>query len=226
MAWLLKRDGMALQPEQRRGAKTVFREVDPRVDPAHAPLTQEQLVALGEARLRFGRILRAAHAAHRAFVGLLLSGVITTLLAVWGGFHFWAFVMGAWMIVAGIIEYVGAERIRRLRKNALRILRMNQLLLGIMFILIGCWWMLEVKLGRQDASLRRMVGSLSGADMGISTARFMQLAHLCLYVAYGSIAAFGLIAQGGMFLYYTWRDQQLQAYLAETPEWIIGLESR
>ncbi len=217
---------MALQPEQHGSGNTISREVYPKVDPAHAPLTQEQLVALGEARLRFGRILRAAHAAHRAFVGLLLSGVITTLLAVWGGFHFWAFVMGAWMIVAGIIEYVGAERIRRLRKNVFRILRMNQLLLGIMFILIGCWWMLEVKLGWQDAPIRRMAGSLSGAGMGISTARFMQLAHLCLYVAYGSIAAFGLIAQGGMFLYYTWRDQQLQAYLDETPAWIIELESR
>ncbi len=191
---------------------------------------------LGQARLRIAPVLRAARAAHRAFVSLVFCGVITALLAVVSGLHFWALVMGLWMFAAGVIEYRGAEQIRRLRPKVFAKLRLNQLLLGAIFILIGGWWMLQLKLGfsghwidrgldQYKSTLLSGTATSGGArQVGGLTHLVREAMFLMLYVAYGSIVAFGLIVQGWMAWYYTHRGRQLRTYLDQTPSWIIDLQ--
>ena len=193
-----------------------------------APLTDDQLVELGEANMRLSRFHRAARAAHRAAVGLLIFGVLTAIpqFVPGAGFSFTASVMGVWMIVAGCVEYWGEQNILRLRSGVFKKLMMNQLLLGAMFIVISGWWMLGVAMSgnSQMAQLNHTLGPyLGGGSVNVS-GQIDETVKACLYVMYGSVGAFGLICQGSMAIYYARRERLLQAYLTETPEWIVKIQ--
>lgn len=193
-----------------------------------APLTEDQLVELGEANMRLRQFHRAARAAHRAAVGLLIFGVLTAIpqFVPGAGFSLSSSVMGLWMIVAGCVEYWGEQNILRLKPGVFRKLMANQLLLGAMFIVISGWWVLEVALSGSThmARLNHVLGPyLGGGSVNIS-GQIDQIAKAVLYVAYGSIGAFGLVCQGSMAIYYAHRERLLHAYLTETPEWIVQIQ--
>ncbi|MHB1769393.1 MAG: hypothetical protein ACYCUV_16255, partial [Phycisphaerae bacterium] len=101
------------------------------------PLSQEQLAQIGEARMNASQILRAAQIAHREFVGLILMGALTAMFSCYGGISISSLIMGLWMIVGGVIEHLGEQRIRRLDPDIFTTLSRNQLLLGIMFVVIS-----------------------------------------------------------------------------------------
>ena len=193
-----------------------------------APLSEDQLVELGEANMRLRQFHRAARAARRAAVGLLVFGVLTAVpqFVPGAGFSLSASIMGLWMIAAGCVEYWGEQNILRLKPGVFKKLMTNQLLLGAMFIVISGWWMLEVALrgNAETAQLNHVLGPYMGAGAGNASQQIDQLATLCLYVMYGSVGAFGLICQGSMAIYYARRERMLQAYLTETPEWIIQIQ--
>ena len=111
------------------------------------PLSQEQLAQIGEARMNASQILRAAQIAHREFVGLILMGALTAMFSCYGGISISSLIMGLWMIVGGVIEHLGEQRIRRLDPDVFTTLSRNQLLLGIMFVVISAWWMLTIAMG-------------------------------------------------------------------------------
>lgn len=185
------------------------------------PLSQEQMAQIGEARMNASQILRAAQIAHREFVGLVLMGVLTAMFACYGGISISSLIMGLWMIVGGVIEHLGEQRIRRLDPNVFTTLSRNQLLLGIMFVVISGWWMLTIAMG-SDKDLAATSGTLN--NLGIAAKQMMPMVKLMLYGAYASVGIFGIVWQGYLAWYYRRRHWQLMQYIQETPQWIIDMQ--
>jgi hypothetical protein len=185
------------------------------------PLSPEQLAQIGEARMNASQILRAALIAHREFVGLVLMGALTAMFACYGGISVSSLIMGLWMIVGGIIEHLGEQRIRRLDPDVFKILVRNQILLGIMFVVISAWWMLTVATG-SDKDLAGTGQTLN--NLGIAATQMMPLVKLMLYAAYGSVGVFGIFWQGYLAWYYSRRQKQLMEYIQETPKWILDMQ--
>ena len=185
------------------------------------PLSQEQMAQIGEARMNASQILRAAQIAHREFVGLVLMGVLTAMFACYGGISISSLIMGLWMIVGGVIEHLGEQRIRRLDPNVFTTLSRNQLFLGIMFVVISGWWMLTIAMG-SDKDLAATSGTLN--NLGIAAKQMMPMVKLLLYGAYASVGVFGIVWQGYLAWYYSRRQWQLMQYIQETPQWIIDMQ--
>jgi len=192
------------------------------------PLSEDQLVELGEANMRLVQFQRAAKAAHRAYLGLLIFGVFTAIpqFVPGAGFSLSGSIMGIWMIVAGFVEYWGERNIRRLQPGVFKKLMINQLLLGAMFIVISGWWMLQVALHKaaEVAAVNHVLGPLLGGGGGVSMSQADSAVLLALYVTYGSVGAFGLVCQGSMAFYYARRERLLQRYLAETAPWVVRIQ--
>ncbi len=185
------------------------------------PLSQEQLAQIGEARMNASQILRAAQIAHREFVGLILMGALTAMFSCYGGISISSLIMGLWMIVGGVIEHLGEQRIRRLDPDVFTTLSRNQLLLGIMFVVISAWWMLTIAMG-SDKDLASTGKTLS--NLGVAATQMMPLIKLMLYAAYGSVGVFGIFWQGYLSWYYSRRQKQLLEYIQETPKWILDMQ--
>ncbi len=185
------------------------------------PLSQEQLAQIGEARMNASQILRAAQIAHREFVGLILMGALTAMFSCYGGISISSLIMGLWMIVGGVIEHLGEQRIRRLDPDVFTTLSRNQLLLGIMFVVISAWWMLTIAMG-SDKDLASTGKTLS--NLGVAATQMMPMVKLMLYGAYGSVGVFGIFWQGYLAWYYSRRQKQLLEYIQETPKWILDMQ--
>ena len=185
------------------------------------PLSQEQLSQIGAARMNAAQILRAAQIAHREYVGLVIMGVLTAMFAVYGGISISALIMGLWMIVGGVVEHIGEQRIRRLDPHIFPILSRNQLLLGAMFVVISAWWMLTIALG-WDKDV--VVTGKALDNLGVAAHQIMPMVKLIMYAAYGSVGVFGIFWQGYLAWYYQRRQQQLVEYIQETPKWIVDMQ--
>ena len=186
-----------------------------------SPLTQEQLAQIGEARMHASQLLRAAQIAHREFVGLVLMGVLTAMFSCWGGISISSLIMGLWMIVGGVIEHLGEQRIRRMDPDVFRTLSRNQILLGAMFVVISAWWCLTIALGT-DKDLASTGATL--ANLGIAANQMMPMVKLMLYGAYASVGVFGIGWQGYLAWYYNRRQKQMLEYIQETPKWILDMQ--
>ena len=198
-------------------------------------LPPEAMRQVTDAQLRLSAVLRARKVAQRACISLVFMGVLTGMFAVVGGQGpSWSgLVMGVWMTAAGIVEFIGAQGTAKLKPKALTMLAVNQLLLGLMFAGFGAWWMLALKMGWNTAdvkSAQQFMGSVSNSlvtvgDAGASTGQINSIAYTAVYWAYGSLVVFGLLVDAPMALYYFYRRRQLEAYLRETPEWIVQMHS-
>ena len=186
-----------------------------------SPLSQEQLAQIGEARMHASQLLRAAQNAHREFVGLILMGVVTAMFSCWGGISISSLIMGLWMIVGGVIEHLGEQRIRRMDPDVFRTLSRNQILLGAMFVVISAWWCLTIALG-SDKDLASTGATLT--NLGIAANQMMPMVKLMLYGAYASVGVFGIGWQGYLAWYYNRRQKQMLEYIQETPKWILDMQ--
>ncbi|MGC9260835.1 MAG: hypothetical protein ACP5I8_12295 [Phycisphaerae bacterium] len=191
-----------------------------------SPLSREQLSQIGVARMNAARILRASQIAHREYVGLVIMGVLTAMFALYGGVSISALIMGIWMIVGGVVEHIGEQRIRRLDPSIFPLLSRNQLLLGAMFVVISAWWMLTIALG-WDKDVVVMWLPVTGKaldNLGVAAHQMMPMVKLIRYAAYGSVGVFGIFWQGYLAWYYRRRQQQLLEYIEETPKWIVDMQ--
>lgn len=185
------------------------------------PLSQEQLAQIGEARMHASQLWRAARVAHREYVGLILMGVVTAMFSCWGGISISSLIMGVWMIVGGVIEHRGEQRIRRMDPDVFRTLSRNQMLLGAMFVVISAWWCLTIALGT-DKDLASTGATLS--NLGIAEQQMMPMIKLMLYGAYASVGIFGIGWQGYLAWYYNRRQKEMIDYIQETPQWILDMQ--
>jgi hypothetical protein len=197
--------------------------------PAEPSLSPEQQAQLATAQKQLDEILNAAHFARNEFLGQTSFGVITAIWPViFPPIDPSVLVMGVWMVAGGLVERMGEKRIRQLSAKIFNLLTLNQILLGAMFSVIGCWWVFEVHNGWDNADVLEtkkyfhpIVYANQLLGQSVSDAQVTHWAKWALYIAYGSVVVFGFGWQGFMACYYAWRGRQMAKYLKVTPDWII-----
>jgi hypothetical protein len=182
--------------------------------PTAPQLTEANLRELAASKLALSRINRAVTVARfdgwtiALFAGLsLLCGFSSPVGVILS------------LALGGIaaVELYSAIALKKLDPESTRRLGINQLVLCGILILYFLWCIHETSTGQgiftqaiqSDPSIAQSLGSDQSLINGISE------------LFYELLIVVSLLAQGGMALYYFSRRKHVEAFLRETPAWII-----
>ena len=183
------------------------------------PFSESHQRALAAARDRAEPIRRASRVAtFNAWTTAILAALSApfALFGVAGLLVFAALALVAWN------EFRGRRRLLAFDPAGATILGWNQLgLLGM--ITLYCVWALYSNLwggGSIEAQLKAnpQLGPAIGSVQG-----FDDLYRSIVIVLYGSVIVLSAIFQGGNALYYFSRRKYVEAYVRETPQWVVDL---
>ena len=178
-------------------------------------LTPEQLIAIQDAEKRVRKIQRAVTVAR-------IDGGLTALFGVFGLLSFclgWQGpVIGAFLCVVAFNAFRCAGKLDRLDPRAPALLAMNQLYLAAIIILYALY---QLYVGPDTSSLKQLeeLGEAGGKEI----ADLYRTISMAVYLA---LIAGTIVAQGLTALYYMTRRRFVDAYLKETPQWLIDLRTR
>jgi hypothetical protein len=194
--------------------------------PSAAPLTGEHLEQLARAKLLAGKVRKACGVATVngcilvVFSGI--SGLLALMGVMFGEFDVIGLGLGAGLALLAWNEFRGRAMLRRFELRGCRVLGWNQLVLMAMVIVYAAW-MLGSSLwgpGPYDEAIARermLAGPLGSIN---------NLYKMISVVIYGGLIAGTLIFQGLNSLYYFTRGKHVEAYVSETPEWVVDLQRR
>jgi hypothetical protein len=185
------------------------------------PLTQEHHRELALATERAKRIRKAARVAN--FNGWTV-GIFAAASA---PFALFSFSVAGLFVTAGLTlvaynEFRGRKRLLRFDPSSATLLGWNQLGL-LALIVVYCLWMLFTGLTgagpfaaemRADPDIAAAFGSL----------KFDDLYKVLVVAVYGTVIVLTATFQGLNALYYFTRRKHLEAYLQETPDWVLDLQ--
>ncbi len=191
-----------------------------------APLTDEHFDQLAHAKLRAKKVRKAGRLAmtNGCILGVFsgCSFLFAGVGALFGEFDVIGLVMGVGLALVAWNEFRGRAMLLRFELRGSRVLGWNQL--GLMALVIGyAAWMLGTALWGpspfaevmdRDAALTQSLGSVE------------QLYEMISLAIYGGLIAGTLIFQGLNSLYYFTRGKHVEAYLRETPQWVVELQRR
>jgi hypothetical protein len=175
-------------------------------------LTPEQQRELDDARQRARGFMKAARTATFNIWTIGSFGAITLLF---GLFSLTALVLGIGMAVVTWNEYRGRTMLRRFDPAGPRLLGRNQLGLMALIVVYAVWSMVQTR-AHPDPELAQMDQILGGDTSGL-------VAQLTMIVYLGVIAV-TVIFQGLMARYYFRRIPMVEAYLRDTPGWVLDLQ--
>ena len=189
----------------------------PLATPAFPQLSEEHLRQLATARSAVRKVRRAIAVA--SFDGWTI-GAFGALTLLTGLTDLSGILMGAGMGAVAFVELRGAGQLRRLEPKAARMLAFNQLALAGILTLYALWRLHAEMTGAgpfqayksADPQLARMLQPVES------------LTHLIALVLYGAMIALACFAQGGLALFYFTRGKHIDAYLAQTPPWIVAMQ--
>ena len=150
------------------------------------------------------------------------SLLMTLLGAMFGEYDIIGLGVGTAMTVFAWNEFKGRAMLRRFEPHACSRLGWNQLNLMTMVIVYAAWMISQALWGpspydaaiAKEAMLAGPLGSINDLYKTITIA------------IYGGLIAATLIFQGINSLYYFGRRKHVEAYLGETPEWVVDLQRR
>ena len=179
-----------------------------------AHLSEENLRQLAVAQIGVRKIRRAISIAN--FDGWTI-GAFAALTLLFGLTDPSSLLMGAGMGAIAFIELRGVHRLRRLDPRAPRTLGFNQLALATLLIVYSSWRLFALSRGGslyadQDPQIAEMLQPVESLTRMIST------------TVYITLIAIAIFAQGGLALYYFTRGKHIQAYVTQTPGWIIAMQ--
>ncbi|MGD0769540.1 MAG: hypothetical protein ABSB42_15260 [Tepidisphaeraceae bacterium] len=186
--------------------------------PQPPQLSQENLRELQAARKSLSKIRRAVSTARFEGYSVAICGALTVLM---NTDSFACVLVGTVLAGIGIVEIVGASRLRRLEAGAVRMLTINQLSLAVLILLYALWNLhAEVAHPVSDfpdlsPSDAKLLGQMDSSVLGIT--------HEAMLLLYGSLIAAAAV-EAGMAWYYHSRGGHLREYLARTPPWIITMQ--
>jgi hypothetical protein len=186
--------------------------------PALPVLTPEHLRQINDARLRGAKIRRALSVAKFDAWSVGIFGGLTFLCAL-ASFSLVGLLLGGGMLAVFWIELRAADRLRKLDASTIKTLAVNQLLLGGLLLAYGLYSLWGVY--HEHSPIVDELTSMPNVP-GVGDA--VQLAHLIGAVVYGTLIAVAIFGQGGTALYYHTRRKHLDAYLRETPPWIVDAQ--
>jgi hypothetical protein len=182
-----------------------------------AGVSPENLRQLAEARQRAVKIRRAAFVATLDGWSVGLFGALTFLC---GLFSWIGLLLGAIMLGVAWVELRGVRRLRRLDSDAATTLGFNQIVLGgalLAYAIYGLWGVFHDR----SALLDQLVGSAPELAAMPEMGSLQTLARVIGILIYGTLAAVAIFGQGATAWYYFSRRRHIDAYLRDTPPWII-----
>ena len=166
--------------------------------------------------MAFGRIRRAA--AYGTFDGWTIA-IFAALSFVCGLSSVVGIAMGIGMGTIAAVELWAVGRLRRLDPAAARMLGFNQIAFALVLIVYAVW-SLHTELGT-GAAVRLLVGTDPAVESLVGP--IANLAGLIAWVLYGGLMAVAIFCQGGAAIYYFTRVKHVEAYLRDTPAWILQM---
>jgi hypothetical protein len=179
-------------------------------------LSPEHLWQLGEARRRGAKIRRAVSVA--TFDGWA-TGLFGALTFICGIFSWIGLVLGAAMLTVAYVEFRGARRLRQLDASAAASLGWNQVALGSALLIYAAYSLWNVFYSH-SLVVDQLLNTPELGGMG----SIESLARLIGVLIYGTLAAVAIFGQGGTAWYYFSRRKHVEAYLRETPQWILDAQ--
>jgi len=179
---------------------------------APSPLTPEQRDELTAAQARVGTFLGAAKVA--AFNGWTI-GFFAVVSLLFGIFSLTSLLIGIGLAIVARNEFKGAAGLRSLDPEGLQLLWRNQVGFMTLIIAYSLWSMFRA-LYVPDPQIAEITQLL-----GPGTEELVRSLTLTLY---GAVIAATGIFQGLNARYYFLRVARLEAYLRETPEWIVEVQ--
>ena len=180
-------------------------------------LSPEQMQQVADARRRSEKIRRGVVVA--LFDGWSVA-VFAGLTLIGGLFAPIGLVLGAGMAVVAFVELRAAKRLRQLDPAAPKTLAWNQVVLGALLLAYAVYSLWKIYTGRTELAaqldaypeLTAVAGDIAALSKAIGL------------LIYGSLIAVAVFGQGGTALFYLSRKKYVDAYLRETPKWIIDAQ--
>lgn len=185
--------------------------------PPAAPISPEALQQLELAHQRARKIRRAVQVA--LFNGWTI-GFFAALSLLSGIFSLTGFVLGVALAIVSYNEFKGAKLFRRLDLRAPRRLGWNQLGLCGVLIVYSLWCIYSALTGPNPYEAALPAG---GQAVPILNSIAQMQTTITLGV-YGSLIIGSIIFQGTTAWYYFTRARHIQAYIEQTPQWVIDLQ--
>jgi len=187
---------------------------------AAAPgLSPEQLKQIADARKRSAKIRKGVTVALfdgwsvAVFAGLTLLGGLLGLS--WVGI-----LLGGGMAAAAFVELKAVNRLRALDATVTKTLAWNQVFLGGLLFSYAVYSLVLIYTGRTELA-KQLEAYPEMADMAVNV---NQIAKLIGLLVYGTLITVAVVCQGGTALFYLSRRKHIEAYLRETPQWIIDAQ--
>jgi uncharacterized membrane protein HdeD (DUF308 family) len=183
-------------------------------------LTPENLRELESARFALRKIRRAVSAARFEGYTIAICGGLSLLGGI-GSISISDMFVGTVLLVIGIIEIIGAGKLRSLDPKAAKMLVLNQLILAGL-ILLYALWNLTAEATHPTSDLPDLSPSEAQAVSQYSSP-LSGLTHEIMLLLYASLIL-AAIVEAGMAAYYHSRGEQLRKYLETTPAWIVDMQ--
>jgi hypothetical protein len=205
------------RPAQARPANTP--------EPA-TPLTEEHFALLRRAVACREPVRRATRTARFSAITTLVIGVAGIPLAIIS--PSWSAILAiAGVCTIGVLEYIGAQRMRRGLPSAARFLGTNQLAFLGLITLYCVSQMLSFSTAATQSTLlsadmQAQLSQLQDVDLNREIKAW---APLVSYGFYSLVILLSVGFQGGLAMYYFTRKRHLEAFTAATPAWVQRLFS-
>jgi len=183
------------------------------------PLSQSQQDEVTAAHLRAGKIRKAASVAG-------FNGWVTAIIAVCSA-PFALFSLSGFLVMAGLSlvaynEFKGRQRLLQFDLKSPAFLGWNQV--GFLaMIAIYCIWMIVVGLSSESPFAAEMKASPEIREVLGSVDDLDQLYRITVVAFYGTVIALSAVFQGLNAFYYFTRQKYVEAYVKDTPDWVLNL---
>jgi hypothetical protein len=186
-------------------------------NPTSPQLSEENLRELATARQSLRKVNRAISVARFDGWTIAIFAGLTLLMGITDPTNI---LLALCLGTVAYVELSGAAKLRRLDPSAVRMLGFNQFgLAGL--LTVYALWRIHVELHGGG-----FLASLVAQDPADAQALgpYMNLGRSIVFMFYGSLIAVAVVGMGGMAWFYFSRRKYLDAYLGNTPQWIIDMQ--
>lgn len=187
---------------------------------ADGPLSPAHVRELAESRTRAKKVRRAAAV---AAIDGWTTGVFGAVALIGGIWSVPALALGLGLVFAAVNGLHARRALLRFEPKAAPRLALNQLIVAV-FVAAYCAWNIQLSLsGRATAGTITATGD---PNVDALMAGVEDLARNISVMVYSAVIVLTALVQGLTGLYYMTRRRYVEAYLRETPQWIVRLHAR
>lgn len=189
-------------------------------EPKQTPLTPEHHQELAIANERGKKVRKAAGVA-------CFNGWVTAVFAVCSApfavFSILGFLIFIGLSVVAYNEFQGRKRLLQFDRRAAELLGWNQIAF-LSLIIAYCCWMLFAGLTSEGPFAKELAEKPELAQALGSLDDFDYIYKVLVVAVYGTVIVLSGIFQGLNAAYYFTRRKHVDAYVQETPEWVLDVQ--